>query len=195
MEKIISEWADIENFVGHKVPMFLKILLWKSGYDSMISIKEISHDAIAELERYIQKERLLNEIFSNSFSDNTSDNDDSINGYREQEIFAFLPGHRSFLLNLPRYIQNMQLEAVNNSTNGIESTSKAASEYSRILTELVQTAKANVNKSKHAYSYNDVIKYFSTYIFLLCGRTCYETLNKNLPIPSTKTIRKFEMLL
>lgn len=62
--------------------------------------------------------------------------------------------------------------------------------FSVILTELLRTAEQNFKKSKHANQYNDIIKYFSTYIFLLCGRTCYETLHKNLPIPSTKTIRK-----
>lgn len=61
-------------------------------------------------------------------------------------------------------------------------------EYSVILSQLIKTAERNKNKSKHANYYSDTIKYFSTYIFLLCGRTCYETLCRNLPIPSTKTI-------
>lgn len=60
-----------------------------------------------------------------------------------------------------------------------------------MLSKLIESANTNRNKSKNAYQYDDIVKNFATYIFLLCGRTCYETLNKNLPIPSTKTICRY----
>lgn len=55
---------------------------------------------------------------------------------------------------------------------------------------MIDVLKRNQGKSKNARQYNDAIRLFSTYIFLLCGRTCYETLSKSLPMPSTKTICK-----
>lgn len=59
MERLKSEWTDIENFVGHEFPMFLKLILWKSGYDSMISIKEISSDRIDVIEKHIKKKKII----------------------------------------------------------------------------------------------------------------------------------------
>lgn len=119
--------------------------------------------------------------------------DGSIHIYKEQDIFQFLPGHRNIWLSLRENIDNMQasMQAVNNSASNSDALiNSVPEEYTVILTEFLKTAKINSNKSKHAYQYSEIVKYFSTYIFLLCGRTCYETLNRNLPMPSTKTICK-----
>lgn len=184
MEIINSEWDKFEKFEGEKFPAFLKVLLWKCGYDCMISLKELSNAKITELEKYIQNNR--NNIFSRDLLDSDTLSD-TMSEYRDQAIFEFLPGHRQILLSLRNRIENMQRE---HSQRVSTAETSEYFEYSVVLTELLKTAQGNANRSKHANQYNDVIKYFSTYIFLLCGRTCYETLNKNLPIPSTKTICK-----
>lgn len=198
MERLTREWIDIENFVGHEFPMFLKLILWKSGYDSMISIKEISSAEIAVIEKHIEKKK--NEILSEILliMENAGALDDSVHIYEEQEVFLFLPGHRNILLSLRKNIENMQAsrqatrQPIDKKANkSDELISSATEEYTVVLTEFLKTAKINSKKSKHAYQYSDIVKYFSTYIFLLCGRTCYETLNKNLPMPSTKTICKY----
>lgn len=72
----------------------------------------------------------------------------------------------------------------------IQRKSGAVYEYSVVFNQMVDVLERNQGKSKNARQYNDAIKQFSTYIFLLCGRICYETLSKNLPMPSTKTICK-----
>lgn len=197
MEYMMTEFKELEDFLGRKVPILLKLLLYKSGYDSMISIKQIANDTtIKQLERYINKRK--NQIFYEVSAEieNLEYHDDSIAVYEKQSTFEFLPGHRAVLLSLPNHIQNMQSQFIynkniadNRNTASIEMM-EAHTEYSVILQELLQTAKNNYKKSKHAFQYNDIVKYFATYIFMLCGRTCYETLNKNLPIPSTKTICK-----
>lgn len=192
MEKIASEWAALEKFVGQSVPMFLKLLLLKTGYDSLLSIKQISTDTIEDIQQYIQRKK--NQIFSEIFTElNHFDNTDQVaSGYEEQEVFEFLPGHRTILLSLRSNIRNMQLQAVDQmEIGGAQGSEESIEKYSVILRELIKTADQYLNKSKHAYQYNDIVKFFSTYVFLLCGRVCYETLNKNLPIPSTKTICKF----
>lgn len=190
MEKITSEWANFENCVGQNVPMFLKLLLWKTGYDSMVSIKQISTHTIRSLEQFVQKRK--NQILSDVFRtlELSGGNDHSLNDYKEQEVFEFLPGHRTILLSLRHKIECMQSQAVDLTAvdnENVENMIQGA-KYSIVLREFMKTADKNWNKSKPAHRYNDVVKYFSTYIFLLCGRTCYETLNKNLPMPSTKTI-------
>lgn len=199
MEVKMSEWADIENFVGENVPMFLKLILEKTGFDSLLSVKHISSESIAELEQYVDNQR--NEIILEILShlEKCGHYDMSYEIYKEQTVFKFLPGHRTILLSLPDNIKSMQSNNLARPVSGLThgngsdeslSVSEHPGQYSLILTELIKTARRNANKTKYAYQYNDIVKYFSTYVFLLCGRTCYETLNKNLPIPSTKTICK-----
>lgn len=173
-------WLYLESRMGYEVPTSLKYVLWKSGYDSVISLKQLSEIAIEELEEFIEKNK--NDLLQNNYLDNYV--------FANQQ-FAFVPGHKNILLNLPVRIQEIQSQnsLVNTSTQ--DNANESSNAYSVILNELINTAKRNHNKSKHAFQYDDTIKYFATYIFLLCGRTCYETLNKNLPIPSTKTVCKY----
>lgn len=159
MEDIENVWFNLELYIGYEVPVCLKMLLWKCGYDSMFSVKQICDERIQELEKFIQEKRteifpLLNE-----------DNDISL--YKKQKTFEFLPGHRNILLHLSQNINSMQAEnssLANTDANNISSNGLNA-EFSTILTKLVNTAKKNENKTKSAYQYDDTIKYFSTYIF------------------------------
>lgn len=67
----------------------------------------------------------------------------------------------------------------------------SSNEYSFILNEMIKTAESNMYRDKNHVIYSDTIRYFSTYVFLLCGRSCYEMLRSNLPLPSVKTICKW----
>lgn len=58
-----------------------------------------------------------------------------------------------------------------------------------ILKELVRSARQNSNLPPTRYRYSEEIQWFSTYVFLLCGRSAYEFLSYNLPIPSVSTTR------
>lgn len=183
---MVIDWKKIEICYGQTVPTNIKIFLDVSGYDSLLSIKRIDEEKINALEHHIQN-RVQND---RNILEALDKNDKTTSIYKSQIFFEILPGHRTILLILPDIIEklfdstdelsNMQLP--NNLNNLIPN------EYSVILSQLITSANNNRNKSKNAYQYDDVLKDFSTYIFLLCGRTCYETLNRNLPIPSTKTI-------
>lgn len=184
------EWENFEKFIGHEVPKCLKILLRSCGYDSLYSLKQITSERIIEMELFIdtKKQRILSKL-------DDDNNDKAVIQYKKQSQFVFLPGHHDILLNIPNNIKEMQSqwELVPNANDS--ERKDVATEYSTILSQLIKTAERNKNRSKHANQYDDIIKYFSTYIFLLCGRTCYETLNRNLPIPSTKTICKYMRIL
>ncbi|XP_031620752.1 uncharacterized protein LOC116339177 [Contarinia nasturtii] len=112
--------------------------------------------------------------------------------YEKKITFDFSPGHREIILNFPKIIEDMQSSKMfrNLSLEGTKAknSSQLCAEYSIILNELLNVANKNKDRSKNAREYTDTLKYFATYIFTLCGRTCYETLHQNLPIPSTKTI-------
>lgn len=62
------------------------------------------------------------------------------------------------------------------------------------MRELIQTALQKENSGKNITRYSDIIRYFATYIFILCGRSCYEVLNKNLPLPSIPTVCMYELM-
>lgn len=189
-------WADFDNFNRIGVPMCLKVLLWKCGYDTMLSVKYLRDEKIEEMEEHIQKYK--NKIF---------DGNEYLSDYEKlnekRDVFSFLPAHKGILRDLPQTIREMQYENTlqcNGSTNILPNKMESSildngyEEYSVILKELINSANRNQNKPKNAYQYTDLIKHFCTYTFLLCGRMCYETLQKNLPIPSTKTICKYRMV-
>lgn len=185
-----NDLNKLEQFIGHIIPKSLKILLQTCGYNSLLSLKQISIEKIRTMEQFIQMNRakILREL--NGIDENAA------GIYKEQVHFAFLPGHRNILLDFPKHIADMQnsmrIQSVSNQILG-ENVRKAefSREFSHILNQMITTAEMNMNKkSKHKNEYTDDVKYFSTYIFLMCGRTCYETLSKNLPMPSTKTICK-----
>lgn len=190
-----NDLNKLEQFIGDVIPKSLKIFLQACGYDSLLSLKKISIQNIDAMEQFIRmkKEKILCKLHGI--------NEIAADIYKEQERFTFLPGHRNILLDFPKHITNMQNSmrfqstfAANNRIPSriLENTERKA-EFSYILNEMIKTAEMNMNnKSKHSNEYTDDVKYFSTYIFLMCGRTCYETLSKNLPMPSTKTICKCE---
>lgn len=60
-----------------------------------------------------------------------------------------------------------------------------------VLNLLVKTAKENQKTKQNGYRYDDVIKKFSSYIFMLSGRLCYETLSKNIGLPSPSSISRY----
>lgn len=177
----MDELKPLEKFIGFEIPICVKSLLLFCGYDTIVSVKQITAQRIVEMQDYIREN-----------SDDLFKNNGDVGDYNNQIRFEFLPGHRTILLSLPQLISDMQANA---HFAPIENDMAKALEYSVVFTHLLETAKTNANKSKNAYQYDDIVKHFATYIFLLCGRACYETLNKNLPIPSTKTIRKFRQAI
>lgn len=62
---------------------------------------------------------------------------------------------------------------------------------SNLLKELVQMALSNFGKPQNRNRYSEFVQYFSAYIFMICGRKCYEFLQNNLPLPSVSTVCMF----
>lgn len=64
--------------------------------------------------------------------------------------------------------------------------------FSEILKLLIATAHQNNNMNKkNGYRFSEGIIEFSTFIFTLGGRWCYETLQANIPLPSLSTISRY----
>lgn len=104
------------------------------------------------------------------------------------KTFAFKPGHKSAIIHLAN--QTKLLEKVEADVN----MQYKMSDFSLILKTFIETAESNYGRDPKGFRYNDINRYFSTFVYLFCGRACYETLSANLPIPQADTIRKFENL-
>lgn len=159
-------WAELESNMGEDIPSCIKTILKLSGFDTKMSLRRIKSETIEEIEQFV-----------NSYA-----NEDvrkytcSHSKYYNQNLFKFLPAHRLLLLDLPNF-------CLNNQNNSIPSRSFT-------LNEMVKTSLINANKSNNNFEYNDFIRFFAIYVFLLCGRACYQFLCQNLPLPSVSTIRK-----
>lgn len=84
-------------------------------------------------------------------------------------------------------IQNLQ-EQLNNKQHLEKNTPKNTS---KMLNQLIAVAHHQMNKKKGGYRYNETIKEFASYMFMLAGRIAYETLCKNIPFPSVSSISRY----
>lgn len=166
-------WIGFEKFIGEEIPQCVKRVLSLCGYDSFFSLSEINEGHIKSMENHITV-NYMEEIksFDCCYSEY----------YKNQGVFQFLPGHAATVEALPKYVEKYKVF--------YQPDLKLNGRYSPILEELIRTAESNLFKDKHHAAYSDSIRYFATYVFLLCGRSCYEFLSANLPLPSTKTICK-----
>lgn len=168
------DWFKIENEIGN-IPLCLKTILNATGYDSLASIAELSDERISELQEYITNhERSVVNCLTCCHSEK----------YKTQNQFMFLPGHRTILQILPEIVKKIL------TTRPCDESTSVSQSHSVILAELIKTSQTNSQRDKNHAEYGDIIKDFFTYIYLLSDKCCYETMNANLPIPSTKTICK-----
>lgn len=107
------------------------------------------------------------------------------------EQFRMLPGHRHVILGVVNDICTYFEEKANEAKTEELASVQIENHRSIILNELITSSNANDKINPQARRYSQIISAFFTYIFLLCGRLCYDTLSKNLPIPSTTTISEF----
>lgn len=159
-------WEFIEREIGGTIPNCVKDFMVVSGFETVASLKNITSDTIIETEQYINNN-------ARRTIENLTCKHSKI--YQEQNEFKFLPGHRNLLLNFPTFSCNVEKHV----------------KFSLPLQKMIETAEKNFNKLKFHNKYDDVIRFFATYVFLQCGRSCYEFLSRNLPFPSIKTICKF----
>lgn len=155
--------------MNEKFPFDIKHILEESGFDTELSLLAINNEIIADIERHVNNNR---EILKET-------------SYQNVLTFKFKPGHKAFIVQLPSLIEHLR---DSNPEEVIKFSEKT--EFSLILRTFIQTAESNGGKHPKAYRYNETNRYFSTFIYLLCGKACYETLSANLPIPTSNTIRK-----
>lgn len=159
------------------MPNCIKVVLGLSGFDTIFSLYKIDVGEISKIEKHVNAHRMhdIQELrcCHSEF-------------YSARQQFKFLPGHVAILLALPKYAINFMISQDKLVLND---------NHPFILNEMIKTANSNMYTDQNHASYSDVIRFFATYVFLLCGRSCYLMLRENLPFPSVKTIRKLQKII
>lgn len=155
--------------MGERIPERVIWILKSTGFDQKYSLREITTDCIVSIEEFINNNRnVISGIPKESV-------------YSKIHPFKLLPGDRRFIENIPKYIEQL---------DDTETTKWNLSEFSFILKCLIDTAQENSNRNIKSLRYSKAIQAFSTYLYLMCGRSCYDTLCANLPIPQSNTVGK-----
>lgn len=151
--------------MNYQIPEILVNILKLAGYDNIISIEHINDHAIEELEEFMSQNVNLFQSYPN--------------------CSKILPGHKAILRALPKYAADFKkkLKSSNESSNLFS--------FSFIMEELIKTAKVNCEKTPNNNKYSEKLRSFAIYIYIMCGKACYEILSHNLPLPKPATIRKF----
>lgn len=173
------DWKKLEEIITESVPNCVKLFLSLCGYDTFLSLKNMSLESIEIIENHLS-----------SCSDAIQDLECChSNYYKTQNEFKLLPGHRDFILSISKYEFNVFQNALRNST----ADSNLNPAYPVMLQAMITTYQQNAECNKHHARYDDLMRYFSTYVYLMAGRSSYEFLKSNLPLPSTKTACRFEL--
>lgn len=163
-------FEKLESFTGDRIPEIVIKVLKAAGYVTESILKLINEEEINKIEEYVRKNRIILKGTS----------------YENENNFEFLPGHRVFLSNLPNDIGRMK--EVNKNLPQIEKSTANCSHFPFMLKALIETAESNSNGHPSGNRFNKNVQDFATYIYMMCGRACYDTLSANLPIPKSNTI-------
>lgn len=163
----------MKDKLGEPFPKVLIYILTESGYDSKAALTHFKCEDITYIEEFFNKnyERLCSGLLGSK--------------YENIQPFKILPGHCVFLQNIPTYLKQ-DLKRDRPISNAVQNSSI----FTCILKSLIETAESNSDRNPTGKRYDEIIRYFSTYLFLMSGKSCYETLSANLPIPQANTIRK-----
>lgn len=154
----------------------LQHILCESGFENALSLKLITEDHINEIEKYIHtsRETILNGL-----------NCAHANIYKNQTIFQFLPGHRIIILKWPATIPSDK-----NSNEADQTFTVNHPAFSPICREIISSALTNYKRDPKGRTFSDLLMKFSIYVYLLAGKSSYEVISSNLPMPKAGTICK-----
>ena len=183
---------DLEDLLDIQISQCVKTILYHSGFDTELSIVNMNENDLPQIENYVN--HVANASFKALFNTLKCCFSDIYKEAIEKQQFKFIEEHKNLILGLSAKIE------LKNSSQGAETPFfleqlKDISRYFKenpalpnMIGELLETALKNYKKTPNLNRYSEVIKDFATYIYLLCGRQCYEVLSCNLSLPAASTI-------
>lgn len=157
-------FLELEKLLKEKIPKDIVKILDACSFDTDLSFWAITAETIDDIEEFVNDDL--------SVLENTS--------YEGVNKFKLKPGHKSFILNLPIRLTYLKEKQIDEPCK--------ISEFSQILRTFIETAEANFGNHPNGFRYDQINRHFSTFIYLMCGRACYDALSANLPIPQASTI-------
>lgn len=175
------DWCIVEKIIGENLPKCIKLFLSLCGYDTLTSLSYISRESLTLIETHMSKNLIQIQSLDCCCAE----------FYKKQNHeFNLIPGHRDLILAVSKQI-SIHLGAQKNYNDTLNQAIQQHPSLSVIMRELVKTSLQNAKMPKNNAEYSDNIRFFATYIFILCGRTCYEVLRQNLSLPSISTVCKY----
>lgn len=187
-------WISFEEFLRDEIPECIKQILSAYGYGNELSIRNLKEVHLNLIEEHMNKPMMRTVIDSLTCCKSEI--------YQAQEKFEILPGHRVYILNLSHQMHLKQENRLGLSANTIPTTGPNFMEQAQnepaitfLLKEFIANSMNNFKKLPKQRRYSEIIKDFSTYIYILCGRYCYEVICKNLPMPQASTVCEYNNFL
>lgn len=161
----------------------MRRILEASGYDTEISLSALNEANLLRVESFAQES--LQHVIAELHCSHCE-------VYQKQSNFQFIPGHRTFILEIPTKLQsNSKPVTLSMLCQKLIDRLSIMPTATDLLNEFLKAVVINENTCKTRNRYSEVIQYFSIYIYMLCGRHCYEILSNNLPMPEAVTVREF----
>lgn len=88
----------MQNANHIKLPKCLISLLTDAGFDSFISLVSLDEARIKNIETFLNENKLYVNKLECCYSDH----------YKQLQVFEFLPGHKSILLEIPKQVKEFQ---------------------------------------------------------------------------------------
>lgn len=176
-------WQSIEKYLNQNIPQCIKEILSASGFNSEITIEDLKEQDLKMIEAFVNK-NLRSTVQSLTCCQSQI--------YQSQKEFEFVPGHRKFILHLATQLRLKREQSVSINdllaSKDIPQQIREHPSFSCLLKEFVSNSMNNFNKAPSGRRYTDIVQAFSTYIYMICGRNCYEIISSNLPMPQASTI-------
>lgn len=134
-------FKHIEKVIAEKIPGGLDKIIEKSGFDTRISIENLTIEDIQSIEKYVDENKDI--LIGKSYGD------------QNNSSFKFKPGHKTLLLSLPKLLQEY---------NGNRKTKKKHKERSE---NQVGVNTEGEDEQLKTELLNKVVKFFQTHNFQL----------------------------
>lgn len=166
--------STVNQLLGENIPSDIRLILEKSGFDTILSLQNIKESDITDIEAYVNTDlSILRETT-----------------YKNEARFKFRPGHKTFLVALPHRI-NVSLEKKQQSELSQQSeVSTECEKYTYVFRDLLSVANQNSGRAPNGVRYSVCSRGFSTQFYINAGKKSYETLAANMPMPAASTVCK-----
>lgn len=180
-------WISIENVLNQKIPECVKEILNANGFTSELSLMSINAEVLQNIEDF------TNENLEDTIHGLICCHSDTYKSQVIEKQFNFLPGHKALILQIAKNLDENR-QKILDKTSSISQIDAMAGipALSNILKEVVVNAMKNFLQPPTQNRYSETMKYFSMYIYMICGKKSYEVLQANLKLPAVSTISMFD---